>query len=192
MKRNVISGGSGDAYTKAETDALLNEKVNVVDNEVPDYNVTNEITYQGGYPSQTETASTWDAASMFTLRYQFFRASDANFTTTAAVIDPSGNITTGNVTFSETGIGNPLPDYIDMSYYSADNIYSFTAKEGYRIAHLDIYNSRFGSYGTIREERVETVFEGGQSANVIKDVIEPELLNLQNEINALKAQINGN
>ena len=178
----VISGGSGDAYTKAETDALLDEKVNVVDNEVPDYNVTNEIAYQGGYPSQSETASTWDDASMFTLRYNFIRISDANFTTTAAVIDPSGNITTGSVTISETGIANPLPDYIDMSYSSDDNAYRFTAKEGYRIAHLDIYNDKWATWGYIREERVETVFEGGQSADVIKDVIEPILINKQDKL----------
>ena len=178
----VISGGSGDAYTKAETDELLDEKVNVIDNEVPDYNVTNEITYQGGYPSQTETASTWDDASMFTLRYNFLRVSDADFTTTAAVIDPSGNITTRSATISETGIANPLPDYIDMSFSLDDNVYRFTAKEGYRIAHLDIYNDKWATWGYIREERVETVFEGGQSADVIKDVIEPELLKKQDTL----------
>ena len=181
-----ISGGSGDAYTKAETDALLNEKVNVVDNEVPDYNVTNEITYQGGYPSQAETASTWDDASMFALKYNFFKLSDTNYTTTVAVIDPSGNITTGNVTTDEYRIGNPLPDYIDM-IREGDDIsgkYYFTAKEGYRIAHLDIYSSRYGRYGAIIEESVETVFEGGQSADVIKNVIEPELLKKQDTLSS--------
>ena len=183
ITNNVISvtGGSQpvDAYTKAETDALLNAKVNVVDNEVPDYNVTKEITYQGGYPSQSETASTWDAASMFTLRYNYIHISDTNYIITAAVIDPSNNIITGRVTTEET-IGNPLSDYIDMSF--SNDAYRFTAKEGYRIAHLDIYISEWATWGYIREERVETVFEGGQSADVIKDVIEPTLINKQDAL----------
>ena len=171
------------AYTAA-TDTALDDKVNVADNEVPDYSVTNEITYQGGYPSQSETASTWNDASMFTLRYNFVRISDTNYTTTAAVIDPSRNITTGSVVTDEYRIGNPLQDYIDMTSVGDDitKVYSFTAKEGYRIAHFDIYSSRYGRYGAIIEERVETVFEGGQSADVIKDVIEPTLINKQDQL----------
>lgn len=135
----TLDSGSTNPVANSAITTALDNKVNVVDNEVPDYNVTSQITYQGGYPSQSETASTWDAASMSTLRYNFFRMSDADFTTTAAVIDPSGNITTGNVTTSETFIANPLPDYIDMiredeEYGSAK--YYFTAKEGYRIAQI--------------------------------------------------------
>lgn len=176
---------AGDYITIDSTNTISTSGlVTVADNEVPDYNVTNEITYQGGYPSQTETASTWDDASMFALKYNFFKLSDTNYTTTAAVIDPSGNITTGNVTTDEYRIGNPLPDYIDM-IREGDDIsgkYYFTAKEGYRIAHLDIYSSRYGRYGAIIEERAETVFEGGQSADVIKDVIEPELLKKQDTL----------
>ena len=183
----TLDSGSTNPVANSAITTALDNKVNVVDNEVPDYNVTNKITYQGGYPSQTETASTWDDASMFTLMYNFWQASDVNYTTTAAVIDPSGNITTGSVTTSEYRIGNPLPDYIDMiredgEFGSAK--YYFTAKEGYRIAHLDIYSqSTWGSgYAYIIEERVDTVFEGGQSADVIKDVIEPTLINKQDKL----------
>lgn len=178
----TLDSGSTNPVANSAITTALDNKVNVVDNEVPDYVVESEITYQGGYPSQSETASTWGDASMFTLKYSYFGISDTNYTTTAAVIDPSGNITTGSVTTSEYRIGNPLSDYIDMSFSLGDSIYSFTAKEGYRIAHLDIYSSRFGSYAAIIEEKVETVFEGGQSADVIKDVIEPTLINKQDKL----------
>lgn len=189
----ALDSGSTNPVANSAITTALDDKVNVVDNEVPDYVVESEITYQGGYPSQTETASTWDAASMFTLRYNFVRSSDANFITTAAVIDPSNNIITGRVTTSETSIANPLPSYIDMSFSLDDNVYKFTAKEGYRIAHLDVYNDKWAAWGYIREERVETVFEGGQSADVIKDVIEPTLINKQDKLVAGEnITINGN
>lgn len=177
----ALDSGSTNPVANSAITTALDNKVNVVDNEVPDYVVESEITYQGGYLSQSETASTWDDASMFTLRYNYIRISEANYTTTAAVIDPSGNITTGRTT-TEESISNPLPDYIDMSFSLDDYAYRFTAKEGYRIAHLDIYNDKWATWGYIREERVDTVFEGGQSADVIKDVIEPTLINKQDKL----------
>ena len=141
----VISGGSGDAYTKAETDALLDEKQNtliagdyitidsantistsglvtVEDNEVEGYPILTSDIYN---PSAADfnVASYDDAADVFELiitgpTWEYFDVSNSRF----VFINESGETTAdinGIYMFSTSGAVYPtrIQEYVNLDLY---------------------------------------------------------------------------
>ena len=141
----VISGGSGDAYTKAETDALLDEKQNVLnagdyitidsantistsglvtveDNEVEEYPVLTSDIYDPSAANFNVTSYD-DAADVFELiitgpTWEYFDVSNSRF----VFINESGE-TTANIDgiyrFSTSGAVYParIQEYVNLDLY---------------------------------------------------------------------------
>ena len=146
----VISGGSGDAYTKAETDALLDEKVNVVDNVVEEYPfiTKKEDTPEG---ANFNAASYDDAADTFELIITgtTFGAYDVN-NCFFVFINESGETTpqiNGFYMFNTESYVYPtrIQEYVNLDlyeYHTTDryNLHvKYSGKNGWRLKQFYIY-----------------------------------------------------
>lgn len=181
----VISGGSGDAYTKEETDALLDEKVNVVDNEVPQFIAQGDkLTryYPASGTPETVFANMPVKMKVGTSGWEPQRIDDIIY-----INDENGFVASGNCKSRDQGVLTPripseLQPYLTVRafYEGMNNL--FEAKEGYRISYVDATmtdgSGQFEPYIT----PYFVAYEGGQSADVIKNVIEPTLINKQDTI----------
>lgn len=180
----VISGGSGDAYTKAETDALLDEKVNVVDNVVEEYPLITSDNYDPSN-AQFNVASYDDAADVFEYitpgpTFEYFDVSNSRF----VFINESGETTAdinGIYMFSTSGAVYPtrIQEYVNLDlyeYHTTDryNVHlKYSCKNGWRLKQFFLF--LVSDYSAGVEFKTYQNYPALQGADAISENVYPAL-----------------
>lgn len=174
---------SGKADTSAVTASLL-EKVNVIDNEIPDYYTT--VDYEGYFPASGTSASTWNdmitSAKIRVIPPYECMTQPYN----VHISDENGFVASGNV-WSNFSALSPYATVTTESegapYYST--WYVITPNEGYRISYIEAKHCDDGTLRPIQLKIPQILYNGGQSADVIQNEIEPELVRLNDAIDSI-------
>lgn len=179
----IDSSISGKADTSAVTASLL-EKVNVIDNEIPDYYTT--VDYTGYFPASGTSAETWNnmitSAKIRVIPPYGCMTQPYN----VHISDENGFVASGNV----WGNFSALSPYATVTSESegAPTYYSWyviTPNPGYRISYIEAKHCDDGTLRPITLKIPQILYDGGQSADVIENEIEPELVRLNDAIDSI-------
>lgn len=180
----LSSGSTNPVANSAITDAL-DDKVNVIDNEVSPYYTT--VEYLGYFPASGTSASTWnDMISTAKIRFvPPYECMTQPYN--VHISDENGFVTSGNI-WSNISSLSPYATVTTESegaptYYTW---YVITPNEGYRISYIEAKRCDDGTLRpTVPLKIPQILYDGGQSADVIQNEIEPELDRLNDAINSI-------
>ena len=201
LSAETSGGGITSGEVQTMIDTSISGKVNVSDNEVPPYYKT----YKTGYwPESRNPVSFWVGLDAVKCQTNTFGSSNYGQIITIQVKDSSDNAYSGTsrVMSNKSHKTNPsyfLPsgmgDYLDVTFNIPEtewNTYKeryivYTAKEGYKITYAEDFKGYDGNYYTaanIVAVGSNQIFEGGQSAYVIENAIEPKIETISDSLSA--------
>ena len=197
----MLSGAtSGCCITPEEVDekisAATDEKVNVVDNEVPPFSTETLVSYYGGFPSSSSTEYSYNDSKEFAI-VQLVNGNLYRNYIKIEVVDSGNTKTSGETSGIRASLAtienvNPLPDYLTVESAST-RTFKYTPNEGYRISHVsnrETYDGDPAGYGIVYVNGTPVEYNGGQSEDVIENTILPELANKGNKLRAANETIN--
>ena len=180
----ALDSGSTNPVANSAITTALDDKVNVVDNEVPQFTTQGDMLtryYPASGTPETVFANMPVKMKVRTSGYDPRRIDDIIY-----INDENGFVASGNCSGSRgvltPGIPSELQPYLTVRafYEGMNNL--FEAKKGYRISYVDATMTDGDGKFEPGITPYFLVYEGGQSADVIKDVIEPTLINKQDQL----------